>query len=311
MLKPDQKLRKEKFVSFKEPKMTKSAPMYVYATEMVGSYYSRIGLQGKRVLTIVGSGDQVLNAYWLGARQVMGFDINMRAYYIAQLKFAAVQALTRNDFLRFFGAQQPNVGFQYSLYQDMRPYLTERARSFFDRAYRKFQNRGSRLVRSEYFRQRSRYKKVTPTQINPFLRSDREYLRLRSILLRAIPFRFICADISNVLRATSIKDSKFDVVNLSNAPNYVFGEMPMPEVVRQFTKTLCSFRTAMAPRGKIFFYSYAFENYTSVVRKLPPLSRREAISILGALPGFKLSVARFKGYLNGFDKVIIFQKQSS
>ena len=38
-----------------------AASMYIYATEMVRHYYRRVGLKGQRVLTVAGSGDQVLN----------------------------------------------------------------------------------------------------------------------------------------------------------------------------------------------------------------------------------------------------------
>ncbi len=85
----------------KEPKMTKDAPMYVYATEMVSHYYERLGLKGKRVLTVVGSGDQVINALYYGASEVVGYDINRNALYICELKMAAIKTLSYQVFYNF------------------------------------------------------------------------------------------------------------------------------------------------------------------------------------------------------------------
>ena len=45
------------------------APIYLYGTEAIGSYYKPLKLKGKSVLTINGSGDQVLNAYYFGAKK--------------------------------------------------------------------------------------------------------------------------------------------------------------------------------------------------------------------------------------------------
>lgn len=83
----------------------------------------------------------------------------------------------------------------------------------------------------------------------------------------------------------------------------------MPEVVKGFLDLLQSFRGILVKGGKVFFYSYAFENFSTTTRDLPPLSRREAITTLRAAKGFSLSIARFKGYLQGRDKVIILRKR--
>ena len=70
----------------KEKPMSEQAPMYVYATETVSSYYKLLNLKDKTVLSVCGSGDQVLNAYFFGAKRVIGCDMNERSKYITLLK---------------------------------------------------------------------------------------------------------------------------------------------------------------------------------------------------------------------------------
>ena len=56
--------------------MTAESPLFIYATEMVSLNYVHIDLKHRSVLTLGGSGDQMLNAYFFGAETVTMFDIN-------------------------------------------------------------------------------------------------------------------------------------------------------------------------------------------------------------------------------------------
>ena len=294
--------------NLKEAEMTRFAPMYIYATEMVGSYYTKIGVQNKRVLTIAGSGDQVLNAYTLGAREVVGFDVNIRSFFMTQLKIVAVQTLTLKEFLVFFGEKKPNTGFSYKIYQKVRSSLERKSRLFFDRVYKKFHNNGLKMVQSEYFRQRHMFTRVTPMEINAYLRNERMYRKLRDIFSSSDTFEFIQADLRDIWRYPKFRSAPFDVINLSNAPNYVFSLNEMPVVVENFLDLLEKFRRIVTKKGVIFFYTYAFENYLTTERELPPLSRREAIARISRTEGFRLSSVRLKGYIHGMDKVVVLKK---
>ena len=50
--------------------------MYRATTENITGFLSNYDLKDKRVLTAAGSGDQRLNAYLMGAKDVTCFDIN-------------------------------------------------------------------------------------------------------------------------------------------------------------------------------------------------------------------------------------------
>jgi S-adenosylmethionine:diacylglycerol 3-amino-3-carboxypropyl transferase len=122
----------------REARMSESAPMYVYATENVSAYYKFLKLKNKEILTICGSGDQVLNALYFEAKEVFAFDLNKKAKFITTLKIAALSHLDYAEFLKFFGEDKPNIGFDYKIYKKFRNKLESQTRSFFDRLYKKF-----------------------------------------------------------------------------------------------------------------------------------------------------------------------------
>lgn len=295
----------------KESGMTKIAPMYVYATEMVGDYYERLGLRGKTVLTIAGSGDQILNAYFFGAKRVVGFDINERASYMAQLKIAALQTLSYNDFLKFFGSKKSNVGFSFVLYRKIRMLLGKRPRLFFNHLYSKFHNNGQKLVGSNYFRQRSGIGLVTPTTINAYLKNETAYLKLKKNIL-LVKFEFVSCDLKDVPQNKLILKSRFDVINLSNAPNYFVRYHNAPLPLEYFMHLLLKFHNLLTKNGRLFYYAYSSRNFPNprvMGKTSPPLSKKESIDIIRSLKKFKVSSISFKGVAEGRDKIVIFTRR--
>lgn len=173
----------------REMEMSKEAPMYIYATEGVSSYYSILKINNKKILTVCGSGDQVLNAYFFGAKEVVGFDLNKRSEFITRIKIAAVKELSYEEFLKFFGENYTGASFDYSLYKKIRRNLDKKTIVFFDSLYKKHNFKGKKSVKSEYFRQREDVR-LDIKKINLYLRNEKNYLKLRHIL-KNIKFKFV------------------------------------------------------------------------------------------------------------------------
>ena len=76
--------------------------VYSMTTENIYSFLHNYDLKDKSVLTVGGSGDQRLNAYLLGARNVTCFDINPLVYEHLKLKDDAIRTLNFEKFLNFF-----------------------------------------------------------------------------------------------------------------------------------------------------------------------------------------------------------------
>lgn len=60
--------------------------VYPFATENVASYFTRLDLQGKTLLTLGSSLDQAFNALLLGAKNITVFDINPNTQEFYKLK---------------------------------------------------------------------------------------------------------------------------------------------------------------------------------------------------------------------------------
>lgn len=71
---------------------------YCFSNENLAEYYPKYISSGSSVLTVCGSGDQVLSAILYGAKKVDCFDSNRLAYYNLMLKIYAVKYLDFRDF---------------------------------------------------------------------------------------------------------------------------------------------------------------------------------------------------------------------
>ena len=279
--------------------------MYVYATEMVARYYRAVGLQDKTVLTVIGSGDQVINAHFLGARRVVGFDLNTWAIHMMNLKSAAIATLEYEEFMKYFGVSIATGSLDYALYVRMRDRVDRRTRRFFDNAYKRCGNKGGALAKSAYFRQRQ-YFKTTTREVNAYLKSGSAYAKTRGIL-KGERLELLNNDIRGVLELKAHK-RKFDVVNLSNIPTYLFREFRSDDRVGEYILELGRLRGLLSRNGAMLHYSYSPSAYPNeVIEAMPPAAKKSTIDRIRRLKKFRVQERRFKGMKKGtFDKVIIF-----
>jgi len=277
--------------------------MYVYATEMVSSYYKYFDLSGKRVLSIVGSGDQIINAYFFGAKEVVGFDINQRAFFMLDLKLAAIALLGYSEFLDFFGSSMDGGSFDFKLYSKLSIGLSLETKKFFDGIYKEFNNNGKLLARSSYLRQRSMLK-TSIKDINYYLKNEESYLKCREILENQT-IEFLDLDINDICTDERLK-GKFDVINLSNVLNYLTDNTAKEDLLDVLTKVIKKVSKRVKSGCFLFYYSYSYKIYGSSGRQIPPASRWNIIKGVASANNFKLSVKYFKGTnITGLDRVNI------
>jgi hypothetical protein len=287
-------------------KMTAQSPMYIYATEMVSSYYKNLGVKGKKILSIVGSGDQIIDAYYFGAKEVVGFDINQRAFFMLDLKFQAIKILSYREFLKFFGSNLDNGTLDFTIYKKIRNKLSLKTSRFFDKIYQEFNNDGKKLFNSEYFRQRSMIKSST-VDINHYLKNEKEYVKC-GMILQNKTIKFLELDVNDIIKTKELKD-KFDIINLSNVLNYLTNNVEEGSVLRlaEATKKISQ---KIRKNGIFFYYSYSPYIYRSK-GKIPPAARKNTINAIKKINNFKVAFKIFKGVKpnfskNTFDKINIF-----
>jgi hypothetical protein len=286
-------------------KMTEKSPMYIYATEMVSNYYKYLDLEGKKLLSIVGSGDQILNAYFYGARKVIGFDINERAEFILHLKCSALRNLSYKEFIKFFGADFNSGNLSHVLYNKLRNDLPAKTRNFFDKIYNAFGNNGKRLIKSEYFRQRTMINSPA-SRINDYLKNEKNYLKCRAILSNK-KIHFIKLDVNDILISKRLK-GRFDIINLSNVLNYLTGntdEKTIQGVLNIITRKISR---KLSKTGLFFYYSYSPNLYKDWQRNEPPASQPIIIKKIKEANNFILFTKKISGVTPGFvDRINIFK----
>ena len=84
---------------------TEFSKIYSFTTENISGYIDYFDFNNKSLLTIGSSGDQVLNAFYNGARDITLFDINEYAKFYVYLKIAAIMSLSYKEFKAFFFRQ--------------------------------------------------------------------------------------------------------------------------------------------------------------------------------------------------------------
>jgi hypothetical protein len=183
---------------------SESSSPYVFGTENLTGVLGALDVRGKRVLTVLGGADQLLNFACNGAREVRGFDISRAASHMAELKCAALRAFDRGRYLSLLLDLQagPSPATKGAL-ADLLLGLSPAAAGYFQD------------VLSQGFRPKVRIRKAEVLQrINPYLQSDEAYLRTRENLPQG---PFVTADLFAL--AGQLR-GPFDVIYAANVLDF-------------------------------------------------------------------------------------------
>lgn len=220
--------------SLLHPEFSSNSAMYVFTTENLIDYIKKIKPEGKDVLTVAGSGDQLINLSLLGANKIDSFDVNQNAYFITQLKLAALQALSYEEFLDFFCLYesqelinnglitvQKRIGinedaFSFKIYLQIKPYLDETSAFFWNLLYEDFQFDGKKLASSSLFYDGNRENAI---KNNKYLQSKENYLQARE-QTQNIEVNFNECNLLDVHKLNGM----YDIMLFSNIYSYLIDE---------------------------------------------------------------------------------------
>lgn len=116
------------FVEQKNP-FNANGPVYAFTNEALNQFMSNYDFLGKTVLSSLGSGDFVLNAYLLGANSVESFDINQYTYYFYQLKKALI---IKYDYEEFCELVKNPINI-FNQFDDYKQLLDSESKLFFEK----------------------------------------------------------------------------------------------------------------------------------------------------------------------------------
>ena len=160
--------------------------IYTFTTENISDYLKHFELKNKSLLTVGSSGDQVLNAFYHGARDITLYDINPYAKYYTYLKIAAILSLTYQEFKAFFFKHGEKRYYnKYMFTKELYNKLSSTLRLldyesflFFDELFNSF---SVDEIRSSLFNDDEVRNKVIKG-FNIYLRDEESYNKLKSII---------------------------------------------------------------------------------------------------------------------------------
>lgn len=190
--------------------------IYNFTTENIAGYMKYFDLKDKKLLTVGSSGDQVLNAYYEGARDITLIDINDFSEYYLYLKISAILILSYEEFKKFFFVYESKPGLTYNnqllskqifdKFKSTLKFYNYEAYSFFEELFKRFEPQDIKRKLMEFDETRNK----VICGFNNYLKDEQSYNRMQKILYD-ISFEFINEDIFN-----NTLTEKYDNIFLSN-----------------------------------------------------------------------------------------------
>lgn len=176
-------------------------------------YITKYFKDKKKILCVIGSGDQILNALTFFPDKIVGFDISVFPKFFLKLKLAGIMSLSRDEFVEFFFdvIYNSNEDFYDDIFfNKIFPYLDEESQNFWGFLFE--YNEWYDIYNSPLFSSEVVSVQRALEQ-NEYLKGEK-YTELKEIIPK-VKIDFIVGDIIN----TQIEND-FDLVYLSNIIQY-------------------------------------------------------------------------------------------
>lgn len=233
--------------------------IYSFTTENIGGYFEYLDFTNKNILTVAASGDHIINAFYKGAKQIYGFDINYLALIFTELKLVALRNLQYNEFLQFFmineedDIEKNKKSLDYGVYiNKLRKDLSKSVAKNWDIIYQNFNNNGYDLRNSYIFNNKYDNNNVKVNS-NLYLKSELDYniakerIDEKEIILINSNYKDInCHDLPNLANC--------DIILMSNISDYIkelydkrasYLEQYIKEIIQNFknktNKIICAY----------------------------------------------------------------------
>ncbi|MBI4919056.1 DUF3419 family protein [archaeon] len=199
------------------------ARIYAFTTENLAGYLPLLNLDNAKVLTVSGSGDQVINAYLQGAGIVDSFDLNIFSGIFTELKLKALQSLSFEEFKQFFllenltesGDLNKSV-LDFKVYNELRANLSELAATTLDKMFEEEDNKGDKLRVSQLFSSAWDMNKLSIGN-NLYLNSEEKFEQAKENV-KEKQTKWVNCHITKL--KTYLRNRKYDVILLSNISDY-------------------------------------------------------------------------------------------
>lgn len=274
--------------------------MYVMTTENIREFLTQYDLEDKSVLCIAGSGDQMLNAYALGAKNVTLFDVNPLAFSQAKLKKAAVTTLTYEEFERFFSPEHKKTLFNLYLFDKISECLDDNTEKLFRTVFTK--HPGMDAFMNFYFRFYANFQKQK--DLNYYLYEEENYKKLQAIIENK-PLKFIETPVTEL--KDNIKNDLFDYILLSNISDSI-EKIYDTNSLKKFKRLIHSLSKNLNKDGLIQA-GYIYSLYSSSDDSIPIFANDEMREKIFTPDEFKSQLVTSYRFYSDKDKIITWEKK--
>ena len=236
-----------------------TSAIYKISNERIQDYHKFL-TNKKRMLSVIASGDQILCGILEGTKEIDAFDISRFPKYFLFLKIAAIQALSREEYIDFFYGACGKDEVYEDMYDSIRVYLEDEPLDFWDGLLNFFE--WKEVYNSTLFSSET-YIPATAIRQNKYLQSDGEYNKLRQVIGSVV----IRTHEGDILDLASTFNVPYDIVYLSNIVYYVNKEKykkAMEELPLSEQGMVISYMFKISQQALDFFYEdeYSFEKFT-------------------------------------------------
>lgn len=217
--------------------------IYPFTSENIAGYMKDLDLTSKKVITVTGSTDHILNAILQGATEITTFDINTLTKPYMDLKISALKNLSYEDFIKLL-LFESNMNLDYSIISSLD--MSDKSKMFWLEQLSKYNNSGielrnSSLFNTKYFNPNSKLWQ------NLYLEKNKYNLLKQQL-----------KDTNITFINTSIKDLKvdehFDYMFLSNISDYL-SLMYDSDTLKQYRDLLIEFQKKI----DIIYFAYLYD----------------------------------------------------
>ena len=217
--------------------------IYPFTSENIAGYMKDLNLTGKKVITVTGSTDHILNAILQGATEITTFDINPLTKPYMDLKISALKNLSYEDFIKLL-LFESNMNLDYNIISSLD--MSDESKMFWLEQLSKFNNNGielrnSSLFNTKYFNPNSKLLQ------NLYL--ERSKYNLLKQQIKEANITFINASLNDLKI-----DENFDYMFLSNISDYL-SLMYNSDTLMKYRDLLIEFQK----RIDIIYFAYLYD----------------------------------------------------
>lgn len=217
--------------------------IYPFTSENIAGYMRDLNLTGKKVITVTGSTDHILNAILQGATEITTFDINPLTKPYMDLKISALKNLSYEDFIKLL-LFESNMNLDYSIISSLD--MPDESKMFWLEQLSTFKNNGNELRNSSLFNTKY-FNPNSKLWQNLYLEKSKYNLLKQQIKDANITF------INASLKDLKV-DEHFDYMFLSNISDYL-SLMYSCDTLKKYRDLLIEFQK----RIDIIYFAYLYD----------------------------------------------------